>query len=70
MLLDYAEGNSRRREMLDKSRKADGYSLMGATSQDLKDLHMENQGGKTLTQIVKEKDGKMDMSDFAELFGK
>tara|TARA_R110002020_G_scaffold238667_6_gene451180 strand:- start:67 stop:921 length:855 start_codon:yes stop_codon:yes gene_type:complete len=70
LLLDYAEGNSRRREMLDKSRKADGYSLMGATSQDLRDLHMENEGGKTLTQIVKEKDGKMDMSDFAELFGK
>lgn len=70
MLLDYASGDSHRRKIIDKSRKADSYSLVGASKEDLNTLDLQNQGAKTLNQHVKDKGGNLDMADFAELFGK
>jgi hypothetical protein len=70
MLLDYASGDSHRRKIMDKSRKADSYSLVGATQQDLNQLDLRNEGAKSLTQHIKDKGGDLNMSDFAELFGK
>ena len=70
LLLDFAQGDNRRRQIADRSSNADSYSVMGATSADMANLDLQAEGGKTLTQHIKEKGGKMGMEDFADLFGK
>lgn len=69
-LLEFAQSSSKRREALERSSNADSYSIVGATDEDLKHLGVEKSSQKTLGKLAQEKGGSLDITDFADMFGK
>ena len=70
-LLDYANSADKREEAKNKIEQATsgGSSIVGATTEDLEDLGLSNNAGKSLHEAAKEKGGSLSMKDLIDLNG-
>lgn len=62
-LLNYAESASKNKNMVNKSRNRQGYSVMGASNQDMKEMGVKDPTSVSLQDLAKEK-GSLTIEDF------
>jgi hypothetical protein len=69
-LLDFANSSEARDEMKNKmSGESSASTIVGATKEDLEELGLQPNTGKSLDQAVKNKGGSLSMKDLIELGG-
>lgn len=69
-LLDFANSSDARNEMKNKmSDDSSASTIVGATKEDLDELGLSSNGGKSLEEAVKKKGGSLSMKDLIDLGG-
>ena len=64
-LMDYASSSARADKMRDRSKGSDGYSVVGATKQDMEDMGLKDATQVDIHTLAKKKGGNLTMEDFA-----
>ncbi len=64
-LLNYAETANKNKNMIKKSRDRQGYSVMGASEKDMKQMGVQDEGAITLNDLAKKK-GNLTIEDFQQ----
>tara|TARA_R100000008_G_C3557833_1_gene154270 strand:- start:78 stop:1073 length:996 start_codon:yes stop_codon:yes gene_type:complete len=67
LLLDFASSASKADEMRQKSQEKGGYSVMGASQQEMRDMGIDDGLGVNLHDLAAKKGGKLTMEDFVNL---
>lgn len=68
-LMEFANSKSKRDEYQERGQDKGGYSVMGATNQDMNKLGIQEKGGVNLHNYASQKGGKLNLQDFIDMQG-
>lgn len=66
-LMDFASAGRKGEKMRERSSEADGYSVVGASSKDMKDIGIKDIGTQSIHELAKQKGGTLSLEDFAKM---